>query len=141
MRVVNPSELELNFNNIRDELPSELFDVVVDTINETSVVCPEFVIGNHFTDNSKMSLADFGFFLSFRNGKTIRSYIEYYMSNFKMGIDPFSKQYISKQRMFILPEYFKSINHNFLANIDYSIDNSHLNTFKGFFLIGGDWFG
>ena len=138
MRVVNPSELELNFNNIHDELPSELFDIVVDTINETSVVCPEFVIGNHFRDNSKMSLADFGFFLSFRNGKIIQSDIEYYMSNFKIGIDPFSKQYISKQRMFILPEYFKSINHNFLANIDYSIDNSNLNTFKGFFLIGGD---
>lgn len=91
MVVVNPSELELDFNNIHDELPPVLFDVVVDTINETSVVCPEFVIGNHFTDNSKMSLSDFGFFFSFRNGKTIQSDIEYYMSNFKMGVDPFSK--------------------------------------------------
>ena len=60
------------------------------------------------------------------------------MSNFKMGLDPFSRQYISKQRMFILPEYFKSINRNFLINIDYSIDNSYLKTFKGFFLIAGD---
>ena len=136
--VVNPCELELDFNNIHDDLPPELFDVVVDTINETSVVCPEFVIGNHFTDNSKMSLADFGFLFSFRNGKTLQSDIEYYMSNFKMGVDPFSRQHISKQRMFILPEYFKRINRNFLANIDYSINNPNLNTFKGFFLIGGD---
>lgn len=135
---VNPFEVQLDFNNIHDELPQELFDAVVDTIEETSVVCPEFIIGNHFTDNSKMNLADFGFFFSFRNGKTLQSDIEYYMSNFKMGLDPFSRQYISKQRMFILPEYFKSINRNFLINIDYSIDNSYLKTFKGFFLIAGD---
>ena len=134
----DPSKLKLEFNNIHNELPPELFDIVVDTIEETSIVCPEFVIGNHFTDNSQMSLADFGFFFSFRNGKTLQSDIEYYMSNFKMGINPFSKQYISKQRMFILPEYFKCISRNFLVNIDYSINNAYLKTFKGFFLIGGD---
>ena len=48
----NPYDLKLDFNNINQELPPELFDIVVDTIEETSVVCPEFVIGNHFTDNS-----------------------------------------------------------------------------------------
>ena len=52
----------------------------MDTINETSVVCPEFVIGNHFTDKSKMSLADFGFFFNFRKGKTLQRDIEDYMS-------------------------------------------------------------
>ena len=60
-----------------------------------------------------MSLADFGFFFTFRNGKTLKSDIENYMSNFKMDISPFSKQYLSKQRMFIKPEYFKSLNRNF----------------------------
>lgn len=40
-------DLELNFNNVRNELPWELFDVINDTINKTSVVCPEYVIGNH----------------------------------------------------------------------------------------------
>ena len=133
MMSVNPFEVQLDFNNIHDELPQELFDAVVDTIEETSVVCPEFIIGNHFTDNSKMNLADFGFFFSFRNGKTLQSDIEYYMSNFKMGLDPFSRQYISKQRMFILPEYFKNINRNFLINIDYSIDNSYLKHLKASF--------
>ena len=61
----NHSGLELDFSNMHDELPRELFDIIVDTVEETSVVCPEFVIGNHFTTNSKMSLADFWFFLFF----------------------------------------------------------------------------
>ena len=33
-------DLELNFNNVRNELPWELFDVINDTINKMSVVCP-----------------------------------------------------------------------------------------------------
>ena len=132
------SDINLDFNNIRDELPCELFDVVNKTFYETSVVCPEFVIGNHFTDNSQMSLADFGFFFTFRNGKTIQSDIENYMSNFKLGIDPFSRQYISKQRMFIQPEYFKCLSHNFIVNINYSPYNGYLKTFKGLFLLSGD---
>lgn len=134
----NHCDLKLDFTNINQELPGELFDVIVDTIDETSVVCPEFVIGNHFTDNSNMSLSDFGFFLFFRNGKSLQSDIEYYMSNFKMDISPFSRQYVSNQRMFILPEYFKCVNRNFLTKIDYSIFNPYLKTFKGFFLIAGD---
>ena len=138
MITFSPSNPELNFNTMQNELPRELFDTIVNTVEETSVVCPEFVIGNHFTPNSQMSLADFGFLLSFRNGRTLQSDIEDYMSNFKMGIEPFSRQHVSKQRMFILPEYFKSINRNFLSNIDYSIDNSCLKTYDGFFLIAGD---
>ena len=98
------SNLKLDFNNINQELPPELFDIVVNTIEETSVVCPEFVIGNHFTDKSKLSLSDWGFFLFFKNDKTLQSDIEFYMSNFKMGVSPYSRQYVSKQRMFILPE-------------------------------------
>lgn len=91
LMVFDISNLDLNFNNLNNELPCELFDVIKDTIDETSVVCPEYVIGNHFTDNSQMSLSDFGFFFTFRNGKTLQSDIENYMSNFKIGIDPFSK--------------------------------------------------
>ena len=132
------SDLDLDLSNINKNLPLELFNVINDTINETSVVCPELVIGDHFTENSQMSLADYGFFLSFRNGKTLQSDIEDYMSNFKIGIEPFSKQHISKQRMFIKPEYFKRLSRNFLCNIDYSIDNTYLKTFKGFFLLAGD---
>ena len=70
------SNLKLDFNNINQELPPELFDIVVNTIEETSVVCPEFVIGNHFTDKSKLSLSDWGFFLFFKNDKTLQSDIE-----------------------------------------------------------------
>ena len=132
------SDIDLDFNNIHDEVPCELFNVINKTIYETSVVCPEFVIGNHFTDNSKMSLADFGFFFTFRNGKTNQSDIENYMSNFKMGINPFSRQYISKQRMFIKPIYFKCLSSNFMLNINYAQDNAYLNTFKGFLLFGCD---
>ena len=72
------------------------------------------------------------------NGKTLQSDIEYYMSNFKIGVEPFSRQYVSKQRMFISPGYFKSINRKFLINIDYSTDNPNLKTYNGFFLIAGD---
>ena len=131
-------DIELDFNNMNNELPQELFDIINDTINETSVVCPEFVIGNHFTDKSEMSLSDFGFFFTFRKGKTLQRDIEDYMSNFKIGVDPFSRQFISEQRMFILPEYFKSLNRNLLAKLDYSPDNPYLETFKGYFLIAGD---
>lgn len=65
------SDFDLDFDNVKNELPFELFDVINNTINETSVVCPEFVIGNHFTNNSQMSLADFGFFFTFRKWKNI----------------------------------------------------------------------
>ena len=41
------SDLDLDFNNVNNELTCELFDVINDTINKTSVVCPEYVIGNH----------------------------------------------------------------------------------------------
>ena len=57
------SDLDLDFNNVNNELPCELFDVINDTINETSVVCPEFVIGNHFTDKKQNELSRFWFFL------------------------------------------------------------------------------
>ena len=138
MTEFNLDDLELNFNNINQEVPSDIFDVIVDSIEETSVVCPELVIGNHFTDNSNMSLSDFGFFLFFRKGNTLQNDIETYMSNFKPDIPAFSRQHISKQRMFIQPEYFKCVNRMFLLKIEYSIDNPSLKTFKGFFLIAGD---
>ena len=42
------SDLDLDFNNVINELPCELFDVINDTINETSVVCPEYVYWQSF---------------------------------------------------------------------------------------------
>ena len=134
----NLSDLELDFNNVCNELPPELFSVVNDTMIESSVVCPEFVEGNHFTENSVMSLADFGFFFTFRNGKTLQSDIENYMSNFKIDYDPVSRQFLSKQRMFIIPEYFKYINRTFLEKIEYNPDNAYFKIFKGFLLVAGD---
>ena len=41
-------DLELDFNNVNNEMPCELFDVINDTINETSVVCPEYVYWQSF---------------------------------------------------------------------------------------------
>ena len=61
----------------------------MDTINETSVVCPEFVIGNHFTDKSKNELSRVWFFLLLlEKVKHYRENIEDYMSNFKIGVEP-----------------------------------------------------
>ena len=92
------SEIDLTFNNFHEEIPYDVVDIIKETIYETSIVCPEYVIGNHFTDNSQMSLADYGFFFTFREGKTIQSDIENYMSNFKMGVDPFSRQNIMQSK-------------------------------------------
>ena len=132
------SEIDLNFSNVHDELPESVIDLVKETVYETSIVCPEYVIGNHFTDKSNMSLADFGFFFLFRENKTIQSDIENFMSNFKTDIDAFSKQYISKQRMFIKPEYFKALSREFLFQIDYTSNNPFFKTYKGFFLYAVD---
>jgi len=123
---------------IHDMLPCELFDIIMDAIIETSVVYPEFVTGNHFTENSKLSLAEFGFFFIFREGKTLQRDIENYMSNFKTDIEPVSKQYLSHVRNFIKSEYFKSINRKFLCNIGYLPNNNDFGTYKGFFLYGCD---
>ena len=44
---------------------------LTNTINETSVVCPDFLIDNHFTDNNEIKLVDFGFFFTLRKDKKI----------------------------------------------------------------------
>ena len=38
-----------------DEVPHDVSNIIMDTFYETSIVCPEYVIGNHFTSNSEMS--------------------------------------------------------------------------------------
>ena len=138
LMVYSISDLDLNFCNMNDELPCELTDVIKDTITETAVVCPEYVIGNHFTENSELSLAEFAFFFIFREGKTLQSDIEMFMSNFKTDVEPFSRQYLSYIRNLIQPKLFKDINHNFLCNINYSPYTPGFNTYKGFFLYGCD---
>ena len=40
--------LDLNFNNFHDEVPHDVSHIIMDTFYDTSVVCPEYVIGNHF---------------------------------------------------------------------------------------------
>ena len=67
------SELNLHLN---DSLYYEFVNLLKDTIYETSIVYSEYVMGNHFTDRSQMSLADFRFFFTFREGKTLQSDIE-----------------------------------------------------------------
>ena len=77
------SELNLHLN---DSLYYEFVNLLKDTIYETSIVYSEYVMGNHFTDRSQMSLANFRFFFTFREGKTLQSDIEALMSNFKPDI-------------------------------------------------------
>ena len=85
-----------------------------------------------------MSLADFGFFFTFREGKTLQSDIETFMSNFKPDIDAFSKQFISKQRMYIKPTYFKDLSSEFLCRLDYTVHNPLFKNCKDFFLYAID---
>ena len=46
------------------------FDHVLDAINFVTQNSEKYVIGNHFTDQSSMSLADWALFLSFKEDKT-----------------------------------------------------------------------
>ena len=115
-----------------------IFDQIHETLKETAVPCPEYVIGNHFGSNAKMSLYDHANFFCFREGKTLQADIENYMINYKKGIDPISRQAVSKQRQFIKPEFFKVINRNYLSKIKYDNGNSLINRHKGFLYVAGD---
>ena len=70
--------------------------------------------------------------------KIIQSDIECFMSNFKMSEIGLSRQNISKQRMFIKPEYFKNLNREFILRIDYNILNPFYKTYNGFFVYAID---
>ena len=115
-------------------MPHDISNIIMDTFYETSVVCHEYVIGNYFTPNSEMSLAEYGLFFTFREGKSIQSDIENFISDFKTNKIGLSIQNISKQRMFIKPEYFQSLNREFICRIDYNILNLFYRSYKGFFV-------
>ena len=70
--------------------------------------------------------------------KIIQSDIECFMSDFKMSEIGLSRQNISKQRMFIKPEYFKNLNREFILRIDYNILNPFYKTYNGFFVYAID---
>ena len=58
------------------------FDHVLDAINDVTQKSEKYVIGNHFTEQSSLSLADWATFLSFKEDKTLQSDIENYISNY-----------------------------------------------------------
>lgn len=58
-----------------------IFDQIHETLKETAVPCHEYVIGNHFRSNAKMSLYNYANFFCFREGKTLQADIENYMIN------------------------------------------------------------
>ena len=49
------------------------FDHVLDAINDVTEKSEKYVIGNHFTEQSSLSLADWATFLSFKEDKTLQS--------------------------------------------------------------------
>ena len=53
-----------------------MFNQIVDAIHETAIPKYKYVIGNHFTEQSQLSLEDFTTFLCFREGRTLQSDIE-----------------------------------------------------------------
>lgn len=114
------------------------FDHVLDAINSVTQNSEKYVIGNHFTDQSSLSLADWATFLSFKEDKTLQSDIENYITNYKPELDIPSKQFISSQRTYIKPVLFQDISKKYLELIDYKTDNQLFKTFKGFRLIAGD---
>ena len=114
------------------------FDHVLDAINSVTQNSEKYVIGNHFTDQSSLSLADWTVFLSFKEDKTLQSDIENYITNYKPELDIPSKQFVSSQRTYIKPVLFQDISKKYLELIDYKDDNLTFKTFKGFRLIAGD---
>ena len=114
------------------------FDHVLDAINSVTQNTEKYVIGNHFTDQSSLSLADWATFLSFKEDKTLQSDIENYITLYKPEIDIPSKQFVSSQRTYIKPVLFQDISKKYLELIDYKTDNQTFKTFKGFRLIAGD---
>lgn len=114
------------------------FDHVLDAINDVAKNSEKYVVGNHFTEQSNMSLADWGLFLSFKEDRTLQSDIENYITNYKPELDIPSKQFISSQRTYIKPVFFQDISKKYLELIDYKNDNQTFKTFKGFRLLAGD---
>lgn len=114
------------------------FDHVLDAINDVAKNSEKYVVGNHFTEQSNMSLADWGVFLSFKEDRTLQSDIENYITNYKPELDIPSKQFISSQRTYIKPVFFQDISKKYLELIDYKNDNQTFKTFKGFRLLAGD---
>ena len=98
------------------------FDYVLDAINDVTQKSEKYVIGNHFTEQSSLSLADWATFLSFKEDKTLQSDIENYISNYKPELDIPSKQFISSQRSYIKPIMFQDISKRYLELIDYKDD-------------------
>ena len=85
------------------------FDHVLDAIHDVCQDSGKYVIGNHFTDQSSMSLVDWATFLSFKEDKTLQSDIEDYITKYRPEIEIPSKQFISSQRTFIKPFLFQDI--------------------------------
>ena len=113
-------------------------DHVLDAINDVCQNSEKYVIGNHFTEQSSLSLADWAVFLSFKEDKTLQSDIENFITNYKPELDTPSKQHVSSQRSYIKPILFQDISKRYLELIDYKNDNQTFKTFKGFRLLAGD---
>ena len=56
-----------------------MFNQIVDAIHETAMPKYKYVIGNHFTEQSQLSLEDFSTFLCFKEGRTLQSDIESFL--------------------------------------------------------------
>ena len=113
-------------------------DHVLDAINSVTQNLEKYVIGNHFTEQSSLTLADWATFLSFKEDKTLQYDIENYITKYRPELDIPSKQYVSSQRTYIKPVLFQDISKKYLELIDYKDDNQTFKTFKGFRLCAGD---
>ena len=61
------------------------FDHVLDAINSVTQNLEKYVIGNHFTEQSSLTLADWATFLSFKEDRTLQSrYIKIMSQNINL---------------------------------------------------------
>ena len=79
------------------------FNHVLDAINSVTQNLEKYVIGNHFTGQNSLNLADQATFFSFKKYKILQSDIENYITNYKPELDIPIKQFVSYKRTYIKP--------------------------------------
>lgn len=114
-----------------------LYESAIDTVltNYKKFVNTE----NKFSRNRKFEFRDMIKFFLFNKGSSNQDDLDDFIEDkFDNSNIELTRQNLSQQRTFINPLVFKEINKEYLKNINYNVNNSLFQTFKGFFLIAGD---
>ncbi|AWX32893.1 IS4 family transposase [Methanosphaera sp. BMS] len=118
------------YSFIKDSIESECIDFRKHVLNDSA-----------FTRNRIWGFGDYVKHILFNQRKTIQNNIDTHLKYVEDGVDSYSKQSFSEQRININPDVFKRISLNYLRNIGYlnrNKINPFFKTFYGFRLFAGD---